>query len=191
MDSVKIIHEAAMEFYGLAKRAKAKGDHSVWKEYMEKAYILEKEAALTMPEQQNNFMWRYILLRSAGWLAFQSGFYQEAANLAELGLNGNPPAIEKGKLEDLLNSIRQKTEAPSSASKAAEENKISGFLASVDLIENKIHIRQLDTEEPIYILVSEEKIREIARLFIGDIVQIMVRENEEGVKYLENIKRAA
>ncbi|MCB9264991.1 MAG: hypothetical protein H6558_08200 [Lewinellaceae bacterium] len=38
---------------------------------------------------------------------------------------------------------------------------------------------------------SEEKIREIARLFIGDIVQIMVRENEEGVKYLENIKRAA
>ncbi|MCB9264995.1 MAG: hypothetical protein H6558_08220 [Lewinellaceae bacterium] len=191
MDSVKIIHEAAMEFYDLSKRAKAKGDHAVWKEYMERAYILEKEAALTMPEQQNNFMWRYILLRSAGWLAFQCGFYQEAANLAELGLNGNPPAIEKGKLEDLLNSIRQKAEAPSSASKTVKENKISGFLASVDLIENKIHIRQLDTEEPILILVSEERIREIARLFIGDIVQIMVRENEEGVKYLENIKRAA
>ncbi|MCO6493554.1 MAG: hypothetical protein J5I98_34355 [Phaeodactylibacter sp.] len=191
MDSVKIIHEAAMEFYDLARRAKAKGDHGAWKEYMEKAYILEKEAALTMPEQQNNFMWRYILLRSAGWLAFQCGFYQEAANLAELGLNGNPPAIEKSKLENLLKSIQQKTVAPEGASKAGKENKISGFLASVDLIENKIYVRQLDTEEPLYILVPEEKIREIARLFIGDIVQIMIRENEEGAKYLENIKRAA
>ena len=73
MNSVKIIHEAAMEFYDFAKRAKIRGDQTAWKENMEKAYILEKEAALTMPEQQNNFMWRYILLRSAGWLAFQCG----------------------------------------------------------------------------------------------------------------------
>ncbi len=54
MDSVKIIHEAAMDYYDLAKRAKSKGDNIGWKEYIEKAYVLEKEAALTMPEQQHN-----------------------------------------------------------------------------------------------------------------------------------------
>ncbi len=180
-----------MDFYDFAKRAKIKGDHQAWKEHMEKAYILEKEAALTMPEEQQNFMWRYILLRSAGWLAFQCGLYQEASNLVELGLNGNPPTVEKHKLEDLLNDIQQKNNELLKISSIKTENIISGFLASVDLIKNTIYIRQLSTDQPIYIIVPKEKIREIARLFIGDIVQIGIRENEDGVKHLENIKRAA
>ncbi len=49
----------------------------------------------------------------------------------------------------------------------------------------------MGTGNLIYIKVSEDKIREIARLFIGDIVQIAIKENMEGVKYLEDIQRAA
>ena len=67
---------------------------------------------------------------------------------------------------------------------------LSGFLASVDLIECKLAIKLQDTQQQILVLVPEEKIREVARMFLGDIVQIKIIENK-GVKILEDIKRAA
>lgn len=190
MDSVKIIHEAAMEYYDLAKRAKSKGDKIAWQEHIEKAYVLEKEAALTMPEQAHNYMWRYILLRSAAWLAFQSGFYKEAARLIELGLNGHPPSIEKNKLLALAQKLPQTSKIK--ATEIGVAKKISGLLASVDLLTGNIYISQPGSGKISYsIKVADEKIREIARLFIGDMVQILVSENREGNQYLEDIKRAA
>lgn len=189
MNSVKIIHEAAMEYYDWAKLAKRKGDQIAWRENIEKAYVLEKEAALTMPEQQHNYMWRYILLRSAGWLAYQAGFYKEATALVNVGLRGNPPAIEKHKLQEL----GQKLKAIETTPNAATTNSLpvlSGFLASVDLITCEIKLKLADSKEQILITVPEEKIREIARLFLGDIVQISVNELK-GVKVLEDISRAA
>lgn len=191
MDSVKIIHEAAMEYYDLARRAKSKGDTETWKDYITKAYVLEKEAALTMPEQPKNYMWRYILLRSAAWLAYQSGAYKEAVSLAQLGLAGKPPSIEKNKLTQLLTKIRQKTNYQINSLQEKNQTQISGLLSSVDLLKGNIHISQPGTGQQTYIKVANEKIREIARLFIGDLVQILIKENIEGVKYLEDIKRAA
>jgi len=191
MDSVKIIHEAAMEYYDLARRAKSKGDTETWKEYITKAFVLEKEAALTMPEHPNNYMWRYILLRSAAWLAYQSGAYKEAISLAQLGLTGKPPTIEKNKLTELLVKIQQKTKQKINKPKQKNQIQISGLLSSVDLLQGNIHISQPGTGQQTYIKVANEKIREIARLFIGDLVQILIKENVEGIKYLEDIRRAA
>ena len=191
MDSVKIIHEAAMEYYDLARRAKSKGDSLAWEDYILKAFVLEKEAALTMPEQPNNYMWRYILLRSAAWLAYQSSAYKEATSLAHLGLSGNPPSIEKNKLTQLLVKIQQKTKQQATKPKEKNQIQISGLLSSVDLLKGNIHISQPGTGQQTYIKVSNERIREIARLFIGDLVHILIKENVEGVKYLEDIKRAA
>ena len=190
MNSVKIIHEAAMDYYDWAKLAKRKGDDSAWKEYLEKAYILEKEAALTMPEQQHNYMWRYILLRSAGWLAYQAGLYKDAYTLVKLGLMGNPPAIEKSKLKELADKLTKHLDKVKTSNDDLTHSFLSGFLASVDLIECKLAIKLQDTQQQILVLVPEEKIREVARMFLGDIVQIKIIENK-GVKILEDIKRAA
>ncbi len=87
-------------------------------------------------------MWRYILLRSAAWLAFQADFFKEATKLAELGLNGNPPAIEKNKLSKLLMDSRKQTQTLSDNNSISQSESILGFLSSVNLLTGNINISQ-------------------------------------------------
>lgn len=188
MSSVKIIHEAAMEYYDLAKQAKMKGDHVTYREQLEKAYVLEKEAALTMPEQPQNFMWRYILLRSAGWLAYHCGFFGEAKKLAEAGLAGNTPEHEKVQLEELF-AAAGKMENTASPTEPGELLQFSGVLTSADILQNHIVIRVNGKSQTVE--VESEKIREVARLFLGDVVYIKARRNQAGGAILEGIGRAA
>jgi translation initiation factor IF-1 len=175
MSSVKIIHEAAMEYYDQAKRAKIKGDSTAWRENLEKAYILEKEAALTMPEQPQNYMWRYILLRSAGWLGYQCGYFEEAKKLAEAGLSGKAPTEEKAQLTQLKKAaskeIKQKTVSP----RDKDSIQISGVFTVADVFQNFIVIR--DNGKTHTVEVPGEKIREVARLFLGDVVQVKTKQN--------------
>lgn len=188
MNNIKIIHEAAMEFMDMAKRAKSLGKPELHQNYMEKAFVLEQEAALTLPEQPHNFMWKYILLRSAASLAFQAGLFSESKKLVEFALKGNPPSIEKAKLEALLKQISQKNLAKEITKSTS---KISGILSVADVLNCKIILNENGTNKKIVILVDENKIRDIARLFIGDMVEIETRKQDSSTIFLERIRRFA
>ncbi|MBK8565831.1 MAG: hypothetical protein IPN76_21435 [Saprospiraceae bacterium] len=188
MSSVKILHEAAMEYYDLAKLAKIKGDLPASSEHLEKAFVLEKEAALTMPETPSNFMWRYILLRSAGWLAYQCGHFEEAKKLAEAGLNGITPAHERSQLEELAAAAANELKK----SPVVESDgmlQFSGVLTSADVQKNFIVVKV--NGKPQTVEAESDKVREAARLFLGDVVLIKARKNPKGVAVLEGIGRAA
>jgi hypothetical protein len=189
MINAQVIHEAAMEYYDMANIAKNKGKLNVYQEHLQKAYVLEKEAALTMPEQPHNFMWRYILLRSAGWLAFHCGNFEEANNLAQVGLAGNPPEQERSEFEKLSAAALEKT-VPEIAQTVKEDFwKFSGYLASADMLLGQIVVKGNDQ---FYTFdVSKEEIRALARLYLGDIVQIKASKNQAGGNVLLGIIRAA
>lgn len=189
-NTIKILHDTAMDFYDFARIAKAKGKEQEYRKNLEKAYIFEKEAALKMPEEEHNFMWRYIFLRSAGNLAFEYGAIREAKELAELGLADNPPAYEKSQLEELLTLTKQKLD------KEAEKDttgllQFYGILASVDLDLGKIKIRTNPDDEYFIFMVPKEKAQSIARYYIGDLVKVEAKEDKDESIIVEYIGRAA
>ena len=108
MNLIKVLHETAMEFVDFADRAKNKGDMSTYTNLINKAYLLEKEAALKLfySGNEKNKFWKFILLRSAGWLALQAGNQEQAAYFATLGLNNQPPEDLKGQFEELLTQLK-------------------------------------------------------------------------------------
>ena len=98
--------------------------------------------------------------------------------------------VEKNKLIELLDRAKEKSNTISTNGNN-QTNQILGFLSAVDLLKCHLLLNPIGTDELFYIQVPEENIREIARLFIGDIVQISISENKEGIKCLTDIKRAA
>jgi len=108
MQAIKDLHETAMEFVDFATRAKSRGDLSSYNHFIEQAFLLEKEATIKMyyhPKCKTK-TWRYILLRSAGWLAFQAGKKEDAAYLVQLGLNAQPPNHVKEGFYELRNELQ-------------------------------------------------------------------------------------
>ena len=64
------------------------------------AYELERQAAIALIEISDNEPNRSIFFRCAVWLAFYSGKYREAEQMAACGLMGTPP-------EPIVNELRE------------------------------------------------------------------------------------
>jgi hypothetical protein len=190
MNTIHVLHNAAMEFYDLAKIAKAKGKSKVYEDYLQKAYVLDKEAALKMQSEPDESNWKYIFARSAGWLAFHCGNYEEARIFAELGLSGNPPVQEKSQLTALLEALSE-IENPSLLPDEKGDLHISGILASANLDDGEIKIRENGKKKYRTISVSKEFIQNIARFYLGELVEIEASEAEGNRIILKHIKRAA
>lgn len=69
---------------------------------------MEKEAALQMLTEPEDFTFKYLVIRSAGQLGYDIEDYQEAKKILELGLLGHPPEAEKFQMEELLQEITAK-----------------------------------------------------------------------------------
>jgi hypothetical protein len=91
MSSSKIVdmdelHNAAMDLAYLADRAEQIGDLCLVKDLRVHAARLGAEAASKATTEPS----RSILYRSAAWLASNAGMYEEAIQLAEIGLMPHP-----------------------------------------------------------------------------------------------------
>lgn len=75
------------------------------KRLFEKAYRLEKEAALSLKDHPEEEPDRSVLFRSAASLAFNAGLLRDAEIMVNYGLAGNPPEEIAGELRDLYQSI--------------------------------------------------------------------------------------
>ncbi|PHN00721.1 hypothetical protein [Flavilitoribacter nigricans] len=106
MNIVTVLHNKAMEFADEALLARMEGNNQASTALFEKAFDLEKEAAIAIGEDQQESESRYILIRSAAALALNCGKYHEVKALITLGLSGNPPVFIVEELKALEEKLQ-------------------------------------------------------------------------------------
>ena len=123
------LHTAAMDFMDDAESARKKGDLVAAHKYWEKAWTLERSYALAIPNEPAFQLTRSILFRSAGWLAIESGKYQEAIELITKILAENPHPDVVTQLEEVLaEAINRKK------NKKGQSFELIGTFVSADLL---------------------------------------------------------
>jgi len=91
MDELTKTHREAAVFMQKAFVARGYGNEEAAHELFEKAFELEKQAALMLINDFDNEPTRSVLFRSAGSLAMNCKKYREAEKLFAQGLAGEPP----------------------------------------------------------------------------------------------------
>lgn len=102
------LHRSAMEH---AQEAVLVQDPLRARELFRSAFELERKAAEIWAETHGEEPTRSVLYRSAASLARDCSDYAEAERLARKGLEGRPPSLIAGQLEELLDLVYK--EAPS------------------------------------------------------------------------------
>ena len=186
--SAKIFHDIAMNLSFEAKMARTKGDEKAYLEQMTKAFYLEKEAALKVHD--NSTIWKYALIRSAGWLAFKCGLFKDALDIVKFGQKGNPPQYLENELVQLESEIYQKLEDNQDSATEKDLLQIFGFLVSANIPKLQIEIQE-DENSSVTINVPSDKINDIVRMYWGQAVEIQGIQQQNGVFELKAIKIAA
>ena len=187
MSLVKTLHDSAMEYMDIAEQSKITKDTKSYQEYLKKAYILEKEAALRVPIEKEESYWQSMLIRSAGWLAYECGFYLDAYNLSNWGLAGSPSAYEKESLKILNRKVKTKIKTKQNKENAALH--LYGMLASADVEQGQIKLKENKNQQYLLLFASKDLITKTARHLIGEVVEVAASVNEDGMMVLQGIKQ--
>ena len=190
MNTADILHDTAMEYYDLGKIAKIKGEEDVYTDYLQKAYLLNKEAALQKQLDAEDTFWKYVYLRSAAWLAIDCEKWIEAQTLATIGLQGTPPPTEKVQLEAILEKVTANLPAKTQVALAPNAQPFLGILTSVDSVNACIVING-GTANALKMKVATDQVDELVKLFWGKIVEGIGIVLENGELGLQQIQRAA
>lgn len=177
----KILHDKAMEFVDEARLAKMEGNQVAAATFFEKAYGLEKEAALSAPITADVEFARYLYLRSAAYLAYDTGHLWNALQLTQMGLSGHPPSFIAKQLKDLKKELETKNASL----------QVVGIFTQADAKENAITVEDEDSRQVYFIVVPTEKIQEIVKMFWSAKVAIEARLTNKGLMMLEKITAAA
>lgn len=170
MNAAKILHDTAMDFYDMAKIAKAKGNIDAHDEYMKKALVIEKEAALKLPQNTNGDFWPYAYLRSAAWMAFHLKQYNEARHLIQLALSGHPSPFELERLNEVIKAIEPFSNLDPNE-KNDSSNILTGFLISIDIAQQKIVVQIGEDEYKNLVLPKQ---LHVAPFLLGHLVTVQV-----------------
>jgi hypothetical protein len=179
------MHDMAMEFYDQAKLSKIKGQEEEYNQLLQKAYLVEREAALKMPAEESDNYWQYMLIRSAAHLAHQCGEYKQALQLVYWGLAGHPPVYEKTHLENLLKEL---TANSSKEVTSASQKILYGILSAADLDSGQITIRSIENEQLRVINISKTMIQKTARYLIGEVIRVEGKVSDNGGVIVERIR---
>lgn len=87
--------------------AKEKGDNILASKLYIKAFEIEKEVALSLENDINNEPTRSVIFRSAASLANICELSDDAEELINKGLSGNPPKNIEGELRVLLREVNK------------------------------------------------------------------------------------
>ena len=104
--SLEALHDMAMEFAEEANFAHQRGDAQIAKLFYQKAFNLEKTYALSFTIKPAYLLSRAVFLRSAAYLALNSGYLKEAANLAKLGLEKTPHPDFIAEFEEIIKKAK-------------------------------------------------------------------------------------
>ena len=183
--NLEALHDIAMEFAEEANFAHKRGEAQTAKLFYQKAFNLEKTYALSIPTKPAYLLSRAVFLRSAAYLALNSGYLKEAANLAKLGLDKTPHPDFIAEFEAIIKK------AKSPRTEATKEITIRGILTFADLTNKQIKIKDLASEELYTIHVSNISLEELVMSFWAKAVYIKGVTDKKGVIQLAEIKRAA
>jgi hypothetical protein len=185
-EAIQQIHNTAMDLSDLARVKKVKEGEAVYRQYLTAAYELELYAVSKIEENNdtNDQLWRAILLKSAGWLAYKHGYLEQAKRLADKGLSIKTNRYVLDKISALKTTIEQdlKTQLPNN------HHTYYGFLTAANILTNQITLQE--NNQVLTLNVPENIMKQIARLFLGTTVEIEATETN-GKVVLEAIRPAA
>lgn len=191
MNTADVLHDTAMNYYDLGKIAKAKGKPEVYQDYLSKAFVLDKEAAIKKYQEGADFFWKYVYLRSAAWLAIDCEKWEDAEILATLGLQGKPPTTEATQFKNILKQVKEHKITTKSTKKIKSNwQQIIGVFTSAD-VANAYIIINGGQPSALKISVSSEKVDELVKLFWGTTVEVSGEVKKDGHLILEHIRKAA
>lgn len=187
------IHNIAMELSDLAKIAQIRGSQDVYQAYLKRAFTLEKEAAFILQLDPEENYWKYIFLKSAGWLAWQLEQYDEALQLAELGLSGTATGLPFYKLQELKETVMKKILEKQDKFQTLNTTKkhFYGLLASADFEQEQVKFKEKGAQKYRILNASKDLIQQTVRYLIGEYVEIDAQTGEDGVLILQHIRKAA
>lgn len=188
MNTADVLHDTAMNYYDLGKIAKAKGKPAVYQDYLSKAFVLDKEAAIKKYQEGADVFWKYVYLRSAAWLAIDCEKWADAEILATLGLQGKPPITEATQFESILKQVKEHQRATNTIQ--TNQQQFIGVFTSAD-VANSFIIINGGQPSALKILVSSEKVDELVKLFWGTTVEVSGEVKKDGHLVLEHIRKAA
>ncbi len=139
------LHEQAMDWADKARSARRARDDDAHDRLMQKAFELEKQAAL-MIQSEDSEPTRSVLHRSAASLAYKCKKYREAERLVSRALAGNPPGEIISELRRLNRKVYFKLRLEEKDVSVSDQefsmnldgNQIFEGLAPVDLITQRI-----------------------------------------------------
>ena len=189
MKTADVLYDIAMDYYDLGKIAKAKGKLTVYKDYLNKAFILSKEAAIKKQQDVEEELWKYVYLRSAAWLAIDCEKWKEAEILALFGLQGTPPPTEANQFKEILKKLGKKR-----TKQSFKENKKAfsfiGILTSVDIAKSYIVINGNKPTE-LKIWVTSQDVNDLVKLYWGEAIEGIGIPRKTGGIELQHIQKAA
>ena len=191
MNTATLLHRIAMEYYDLAGIYKAKGQSASFDDYRKRAWLLEKEAALQLLADPEDYTFKYLVIHNAGLLGYDSGNYEEAQKVLELGLMGAPAEPAKLQMEELLAKIEHKLRKASAKIPEKDSFIIAGTLTSADVETKIIKIREGGKQHLHSISVSAEMIKKVIRFYLGEFVVIQLDKDQAGNYLFKNITKAA
>lgn len=103
---VNQLHDQAMNFVEEAYLAKRAKDMTQAKKFWQKAFELEKEAAMQLANDYDIEPTRSVLFKGAASLALNVENYREVERMVGLGLAGNPPVPIYQELHELLDTAK-------------------------------------------------------------------------------------
>lgn len=189
MKTADVLYDTAMDYYDLGKIAKAKGKLSIYHDYLNKAYILSKEAAIKKQQEKENTLWKYVYLRSAAWLALDCKKWKEAEKLALFGLQGTPPPTEANQFKEILKKIGKK-KTKQSVKENKETRSFMGILTSADIAKSYIVING-DKPTELKIWVTSQDVNDLVKLYWGEAIEGVGIPRKTGGIELQHIQKAA
>ena len=188
MNIVRATHQLAMDMSAYGDVAKAKGLGQDAKEFYNKAFALEYEAALKFPKELDALT-KFIWLRSAAALAYKAGLFKESEQLIELCRSENPPNWLEKELTDILTLIDKAKNTSTPTLKKSLH--LSGIFKEVNSQKNEIIIEDKTQNQSFSVIVPRRVLIDIIRQYLAQQIQVVAHQTPHGVFVLEEIRAAA
>jgi len=188
MNLIRATHQLAMDMAAYGDVAKAKGLGQDAKEFYNKAFVLEYEAALKFPKELDALT-KFIWLRSAAALAYKAGLFMECERLVELCRSENPPKWIEKELQDILSLIAKAKNT--SITNSTKSFQLSGIFKEVNSQKNEIIIEDTIQNQSFSVIVPRPVLVDIIRQYLAQQIQVVAHQTPHGIFVLDTIQAAA
>lgn len=186
MKQSEILYRQAVSFAEQGDMAKVKR-HIVpidYKLFYEKAFLLEKEAALLMSSDEKYPLSRGEMLKNAVALAYKAGKYEEAQKVAALCRDENLDGYTLIKLEELEKLVLAALVPTHSSSLT-----VRGLFTSANADDREIKIRDMENQQVYSFIVPANMFKKVVKSYWQDVVSVVGHVSTQGIFTLEKIGR--